>query len=381
MSRSQRVQPEHARSRSCCRASVYIVDSGNNRVLSFNQNSLDRAEHVLGQYEFALTSPNLTEGREFYLFSGFRSVSGINGVFGDGVGMAVDLKSDPPALYVADTYNNRILGFRDVRKVRPGDKADIVIGQVDFQRVLINSPGNDIEVRNDTGLFIPAGIAVDPDGHLWVADSGNSRVLRFPRPFAVSGQQRADRVIGQSSFTSKLTDATPRTLSRPVGIAFTSAGHLLVSDTLQNRVLFFEKPAGGDFTNGQSATKVFGQPDFLSATAVVGDASTGMALPRGIAVDVDDRMYVADTGNNRLLAFERVPSTAGITAAPTYILTGEAPNQGRLSSPHAVAISPVGNEIWVADTRNNRVVRFPRYENLFVSKDQRSRSEHPMAQS
>ncbi len=347
---------------------VYIADAGNNRVLSFNEDSLDRAEHVLGQNEFALTSPNLTEGREFFLFSGFRSVNGINAIFGDGVGMAVDLKSDPPALYVSDTYNNRILGFRDVRKVRPGDKADLVIGQVDFQRVLINSPENDTEIRGDSGLFTPAGIAVDPNGHLWVADSGNSRVLRFPRPFAVSGPQRADRVIGQASFTSKLTDTTPRTLSRPVGIAFTSAGHLLVSDTVQNRVLFFEKPSGGDFTTGQSATKVFGQSDFLSSTAIVGDDSTGMALPRGIAVNVDDRLYVADTGNHRLLAYERVPATAGITAQPTFVLTGEAPGQGRLNSPHAVAISPVGNEIWVADTRNNRVVRFPRYENLFINK-------------
>ena len=47
-------------------------------------------------------------------------------------GVAIDQKSDPPHLYVADTYNNRILGFKDFRTVRPGTRADVVFGQPDM---------------------------------------------------------------------------------------------------------------------------------------------------------------------------------------------------------------------------------------------------------
>src|SRR5262249_41567108 len=148
----------------------------------------------------------------------------------DGAGIAIDKTSSPPHLYVADTYNNRILGFRDVRNVRPGDRADVVIGQRDFQRALINDPTNDPNQVTDSGLYLPAGLAIDGGGNLYVADSGNGRVLRFQRPFDQPGPIRPDLVLGQTSFFTKITDATSRTMSRPYGLAFSNDGNLLVSD-------------------------------------------------------------------------------------------------------------------------------------------------------
>ena len=97
--------------------------------------------------------------------------------------MAIDNRSTPPRLYIADTYNNRILGYRDARKCSPERSADIVIGQSDLNRVLINAPQNNAEVPTDSGLFRPTGLIVDTNGDLFVADSGNARVLRFPSPF------------------------------------------------------------------------------------------------------------------------------------------------------------------------------------------------------
>jgi uncharacterized protein (TIGR03437 family) len=342
---------------------VYLADSGNHRLLAFRSGSLEQARGVLGQDDFYMSSPNLVEGREFFLYSGFSSVQGVNAIIGDGVGMWVDYNSDPPALWVADTYNNRVLGFRDVRNVKPGTHADIVVGQGfsgEFRRVLVNFPNNDATQPVDTGLNSPVGVVVDKFGDLWVADAGNSRVLRFPNPWAnAGGTQRANLVIGQASFTTRITDATSRTLARPVALALTDAGSLLVSDMLHNRVLFFERPAGGDFASGQAATKVFGQPDFATSTGVIGDSSAGMLFPHGIAVDVDERLYVADTGNNRLMVYDRVTAAPGTMAIPAFILSG-------VSSPHGVAISPVAGEIWVADTRNNRVVRYPSYFNLVI---------------
>ena len=47
-----------------------------------------------------------------------------------------------PHLYVADTYNHRVLGFKDFRKVQGGAKADIVIGQPDMNSKLCNITGD-----------------------------------------------------------------------------------------------------------------------------------------------------------------------------------------------------------------------------------------------
>ena len=72
----------------------------------------------------------------------------------------------------------------------------------------------------------------------------------------------------------------------------------MVSDAGHSRVLFFRRPTGGDFTTGMAAEKVIGQPDFFTVAA--GAAANRMSSPRHIALDTDDRLYVADAGNSRI---------------------------------------------------------------------------------
>jgi uncharacterized protein (TIGR03437 family) len=330
---------------------TFVADSGNHRVLTFG-NLLSGppaspgepyfARRTLGQINFDFNSPNLIEGREFF----FSSAQGF------AAGIAVDARSDPPRLYVADTFNNRVLGFADARNLRPGDSANLVIGQanrVDFFRSLVNYPTNQPGAPNEGGLFLPSAVAVDANGNLWVADQGNGRVLRYPDPFSQSDQIRPDLVLGQFSFTSRNTDATSRTMAQPAGLAFTVEGWLLVSDVLHNRVLLFQPP----FQSGMAATKVFGQPDFLSTQP--GSANNQMNAPRHIATDTDDRLYVADSGNNRILIFGRVLAP---DAGVVFTLSRN------LRQPFSVAVSKITGEIWVADSGNNRTLRYPRFDQL-----------------
>jgi sugar lactone lactonase YvrE len=335
-------------------AELYVADSFNNRVIVMPQSGsgFGPATRVLGQDLMTLNAPNLVEGREFNF--------GTSGT-GSDAGLAVDLSSNPPHVYVADTHNNRILGYNDLRNLKAGAKADLVIGQPDFQQVLVNYPANDAGKPNAAGLFLPTGLVVDSSGNLYVADRGNGRVLRFPKPFAnytPGAVEPADLVIGQSSFTStRITDATNRTMSQPYGLAFSFAGGLLVSDAALNRVLYFQGQSA-DLRSGMSASLVFGQPDFNSKVA--GSALNQMNGPLHISTDTDDRLYVADSGNSRVEIFDHAPTaTPGQPAA--QILTAG------LSSPRAVYVSAVTGDIWVGDAGAGAAIRYPAFSALVAA--------------
>lgn len=338
---------------------VFIADSRNNRVLGFpiQGGNISAATRVIGQLDFIYSAPNLVEGRELFLYNG--QIPETNFIFGGG-GLAVDTSSDPPHLYISDSLNNRILGYRDYRRAKAGDRADIVIGQPDFFHTGPNSPNGQV---SDRGLSVPANLVVDKNGDLYVADSGNSRVLRFPRPFDQAGGIRPNLVLGQVSFFAKFTDATAQNLRTPYGLALTSAGDLLVSDISHNRILFFRKQ-GSDFTGGQSASAVIGQPDFISINPGSSNSSRPNG-PHGIATDLDDKLYVADTGNSRILIYRNIP-TAGNDPQPSQVINTGLSGDG-LNAPHAVFVNKKTSEIFVADTLDNRVLRYPDINQLLLN--------------
>jgi sugar lactone lactonase YvrE len=142
---------------------------------------------------------------------------------------------------------------------------------------------------------------VDINGNLYVADSVNGRVLRFPQPFNFSGpMEPADLVLGQQNFVSQFTDPSSSNLARPYGLAFSGTNGLAVSDVKHNRILYF--PAvNGTFSNGQAAVKVFGQSQF--SAILPGSGESNLNAPRHISTDGNGRIYVADTGNNRIQIF------------------------------------------------------------------------------
>jgi uncharacterized protein (TIGR03437 family) len=343
---------------------LLIADAGNNRVIGMPQQggayvSTMSANRVLGQDYMNTFSINLIEGKEFAF-----TAQSSQGLLAD-AGLAIDSTGDTPHLYVADPYNNRVLGFKDARKLTPGSPADIVIGQPDMHTALCNYPSGNPNQPGQSNLCGPIGLLVDSGGNLYVADSGNGRVLRFPTPFAQqsSSLQPADRVVGQAGFYSKVTDPSPATMASPYGLALSGVNGLLVSDVQLNRVLYFPM-ANGDLTSpqGEAATKVFGQPD-MTRSVQSGTGNTSMNGPRHVAADSSGRLYVADTRNNRVMIFgdPHDPNTASAGAnALLTITTG-------LSAPRGIYVSLLTGEIWVADTGNGRSLRYPSFEQYFVT--------------
>jgi len=326
---------------------LWVADTNNNRLLSYPASvnlNFTAANLVIGQTDFPFDTPNLIEGREVWFLNGSSA----------GGGIVVDKNSNPPHLYIADTFNNRILGFRDARAVGADarslltQKADLVIGQPagDFFRSLVNYPNGDPDLPTATGLLRPIGLAVDDSGNLWVADSGNGRVLRFPAPFSVSAGtiQTADLVLGQSSFTQKNQSASAQNLSTPYGLALYPDGHLAVSDPTLNRVLVFKKP----FINGETAFTVVGQQNFAAGGA--SSSLAGLNSPRHLATDTSGRLYVADANNNRLMVFRDTSNIAQTGPAAAFNF----PNFG---APQGLAVSQISGEMWV--TSGNTIYHLP----------------------
>jgi uncharacterized protein (TIGR03437 family) len=347
---------------------LYLCDTLNHRLLiiPISQNNLQAATRVQGQLSMTYNSRNLIEGRELFTVTGQFELPNNGGRAVLSGGITIDRTSTPPRLYVADSGNNRILGFANALTVKPGDLADIVIGQADRFSAIVNSPANDPDVLNDTGVFNPTGVITDAQGNLWVSDTGNGRVLRFARPFDQprDRQQRASLVIGQSGFNIKLTDPTRTNMRSPYGIALTLDGHLIVSDSSLNRLLYFRRPAGGDFTNGQAADTVFGQRDFTSQSTPEGDSRFN--VPGHIAMDTDDRVYVCDMGKSRIAIFDRVTAAAN-DPAPVLVLRSTLTANDNLRNPQGITVSERTGEIWVADGQNNRLIRYPRFDLLIFN--------------
>src|ERR1019366_6723137 len=120
---------------------------------------------------------------------------GVNGGLFSPQGVAVDTSGSTPILYVADTGNNRILAWKNATSatLTKLQAPDLIIGQPNSYTTLAATNG---------GLFDPTGLVVDPKGNLYIADSGNNRVLRYPAPFANTNSS-PDIVLGQpDKFTS-----------------------------------------------------------------------------------------------------------------------------------------------------------------------------------
>jgi sugar lactone lactonase YvrE len=247
-------------------------------------------------------------------------------------GIAIDSAG---TLWVADTFNNRVLRYASAASLTNGAPPDSVLGQPDITSTAA--------ATTQTGMSRPWGIAVDKNGTLWVADAGNNRVLRFAHATSKANGAKADSVLGQPSFFSSDKTTTQKGMSDPSGVTVDSIGSLWVVDAGNNRVLRFANAASK--ANGTNADDVLGQPNFVSSTAAA--TQSGMGDPSGVTVDNSGNLWVADAGNGRVLRFAN-PTSKANGANADNVLDG-------MDRPDAVAVDSNGT-LWVAD--GNRVLRF-----------------------
>jgi len=218
-------------------------------------------------------------------------------------------------------------------------------------------------------LWSGKGIYVDSQQNLWISDQGNNRVLRFPAPIKGDGTDTADKVIGQANYTTSSANRggsrSNKSFNGPAGLFLDASENLWVADSDNNRILRFPAPVGD---GNDTADKVIGQADFTSASANRGVwvAANSLSNPIDIFFDGDQSIYIIDQGNNSVLHFSN-PLGDGTDAADKVVgqanFTSKNPNRGltraanTLSSPLAVA--KVNDDFFIVDTNNHRVLRPP----------------------
>ncbi len=298
----------------------------------------------------------------------YSGTNGTQGIASSGLFSPSGVWSNGTTLVVADTVNNRVLIYNSV-PVSNGTPADIVIGQPDMVSSIANQGGS----PSASTLSGPTGVFVDGSGQLYIADTGNNRVLIFVN-IPTANNTPADYVVGQAGYTSGSSGVSSTQLNAPVGV-FADASSLYVADRGNNRVLIYSPvPA----SNGPAASVVVGQTGMNRAAVNAGDAVKPYTLSAPASVVASGGMlYIADQGNNRVLIYSSIPAVNASSA--TYVvgqpgLNSFLANQGgaatsrTLSSPNGVYTD--GTRLFVADSSNNRLLIYnviPSTQNAMAS--------------
>ena len=268
-------------------------------------------------------------------------------------GVAVDSSG---RLWVADTYNSRVVWFDNADAIATDQPdADGVLGQPDFTTGITNT--------TQSRMWTPLDLAIDATGTLFVADTDNNRVLRFDNAASKADGANADGVLGQALYNTNTFTTTQSGMDSPRGVALAGTS-LFVSDRSNARVLRFDDAVNK--ANGANADGVLGQPDFTSNTKNITQA--GMDGPGRVAVDAGGRLYVSDAwAAARVLIFNDAVSKANggpadnVLGQVNFTNYGGATAQNRLDTDSAgggMAVDSVNGRLLVADTRNSRVMWF-----------------------
>lgn len=178
-----------------------------------------------------------------------------------------------------------------------------VIG-LSFSGAALSQPAAEFVAASTAKLGNPHDLKLSADGrHLFVSDVDNNRVaILDPETLALIGAFGADIQSGTHD------------------VDIDEKGRVYVADTHNHRVLIYEL-------------------DGIDAT-LVGELKGQVRTPEGVLVHPNGRVYVSGAGSGNVVAFEQGEAVAELTG---------------LSSPHDLELSADG-DIWLADSGNNRML-------------------------
>jgi sugar lactone lactonase YvrE len=275
--------------------------------------------------------------------------TGIQGFSGDG-GPALKATLACPAGVALDSQGNLYVadhGNGRVRRISPDGVIHAFAGAGPIPAFASNggSYSGDGGPAARARFRVPESVAFDAQGNLYVADRDNGAVRK------ISSDGRITTVAGTGvrGYSGDGGPAVKAQLDQPQGFAFDRAGNLYVSDSANNRVRRIDARTGIITTiagNGQQGYSGDGGP---ATKATLSD-------PYGLAFDARGNLYVAepDDGVVRRIDPRGVITTFAGTGHLGFSGDGGPATKAKLSWPFGLAIDSVGN-LYIADNGNGRI--------------------------
>ena len=241
-------------------------------------------------------------------------------------GIAVDRKGN---LYVADTGNHTI------RKITPAGNVTTLAGSAGFQEATDGA-------ARVARFASPEGVAVDRNGTVYIADTGNQLVRKISPSGNVSTLAGSLQAIGSTDGTGSVAR-----FNRPGGVAVAPAGDIYVADTANFIIRKITK-------DGIVTTLAGRAGSHGSADGRGGQARFGSAVRR-LTVDAVGNVYVADTANQTIRKITPAGSVSTVAGATGRQGWSDGSGSGaRFKNPEGVAVDGSGRLV-VADTGNHTI--------------------------
>ena len=353
-----------------------VADTNNNRVLVWDVSTGGMGGLVNGQ------AANVVLGQPDFMTRSSNSCA---------VAPTAAAMNDPRGLtfmgntlWIADSWNHRVVGFDlgvNGANLANAMAATWVLGQADFVGYLANRGAG--SVANAGTMDYPRFLA-SMGNYLFVSDEFNDRVLTFDlNAGAVTGMNAAF-VHGQPNMTSTTFTTAQNKFNGPYGLASDGIGRLYVGETASDRVVSFDLTTlANDIAigaYGPNALDVIGQtnwvPGMLDASVVglfdspgANDTNAvGLEGPADIALGAVlgvNYLFVADPGNNRVLAFQADAAFTPLDLQADFVLGQNDFDHDFYSGPDLYLDTPTGvsfdnttGQLFVAESGNNRVAVF-----------------------
>ena len=299
---------------------------------------------------FCLGIPSVALGQTIVTVAG----TGERSYTGDGGPATLATFARPRSVFV-DRFGNLFISERDFNVVRKIDAETGLISTVagdgffdDFFRGRYNGDG---ESATRSSLYIPEGIFVDTQGHLYIAERGNDRIRRVD---AVTGTISTVAGNGEEGYSGDGGFATDARLHDPTGVWLDRQGNIYIADLENHRVRKV------DATTGVITTAVgTGEPGFSGDQGPATEAL--LRHPIAVFVDRFGCLYLNDAGNRRVRKVEPsgqiiTVSGGGSEARGDFFGDGGPATLARTFGGKDIFVDAAGN-LFITDENNNRIRR------------------------